>query len=344
MRPGKQGGSGVRADAADRIFAAPPPEPLQPRVSIPRIFALGLVMPFAHLHRLILAGIMPIILIAGFFLTPVGREAIDFLNFVVETSNRTAFYPAGTPGTEPVMTVPSAAGAGWACLASFVAMALWLCTWQRGALRGFTEPVGPWLLGSLRRLPGYAVALVIWQIAPFIVTLPATFLIGASLRQNMLMAEYGVPNGLGVTAEMLTPLQLWVAGIGMLTFALLGLWISARLLPLPAVVAGQGWRKAVGRAWRASSGHGFGLSASMIGYTLISLLLILLVATIFTYTLPVSGATAGDTADLVLVLKWVFAVTSAGAYLILFWYTAIAALLLRESGSLDDPLDLATFD
>ncbi len=333
----------MRADAADRIFAAPPPEPLQPRVSIPRIFAQGLVMPFANLHRLILAGIMPTLLIVGFFLTPVGREAIDFATFLVATYEHTAFYAEGTPGTAPV-NVPSVAGAAWGCLASFVAMALWLCTWQRAAARGFAEPIGRWLLGSLRRLPGYAVAILVWQIAPFIITLPASFLIGASLQQNMLMAKYGVPNGLGVTAEMLTPLQLWVAGIGALTFALLGLWISARLLPLPAVVASQGWRGAFGKAWRASSGHGFGLSVSMIGYTLISLLLTLLAATIFAYTLPVSGATAGDAADLMLVLTWVSAATSAGAYLILFWYTAIAALLVRESGSLDDPLDLATFD
>jgi hypothetical protein len=313
---------------------------LQPRVSIPRIFAQGLVMPFANLHRLILAGIMPTVLIVGFFLTPVGREAIDFANFLVATYEHTAFY---AEGTAPV-TVPSVAGAAWACLASFVAMALWLCTWQRAATRGFAEPIGRWLLGSLRRLPGYAVAILVWQIAPFIITLPASFLIGASLQQNLLMAKYGVPNGLGVTAEMLTPLQLWVAGIGALTFALLGLWISARLLPLPAVVAGQGWRGAFGKAWRASSGHGFGLSVSMIGYTLISLLLILLAATIFAYALSVSGATAGDAADLMLVLTWELAATSAGAYLILFWYTAIAALLVRESGSLDDPLDFATFD
>jgi hypothetical protein len=300
-------------------------------------------MPFANLHRLILAGVIPVVLIVGFFLSPVGREAIDFANFLVGTYYHTAFYAEGTPGAEPV-TVPSAAGAGWACLASFLAMSLWLCTWQRAAARGFAEPIGRWLLGSLRRLPGYAVAIVIWQIAPFIITLPASFLIGASLQQNMLMAQYGVPNGLGVTAEMLTPLQLWVAGIGTLTFTLLGLWISARLLPLPAVVAGQGWRGAFGKAWRASSGHGFGLSASMIGYTLISLILILVAATIFAHTLPVSGAKAGDEADLILVLKWVFAATSAGAYLILFWYTAIAALLVRENAGLDDPLDLTTFD
>jgi hypothetical protein len=333
----------VRADAADRIFAAPAPEALEPRVSIPRIFAMGLVMPFAHLHRLILAGVMPIVLIVGFFLSPVGREAIDFANFLVATYNHDTAFAEGPPGTEP-LTVPSPAGAGWALLASFVATTLWLCIWQRGAARGFAEPIGRWLLGSLRRFPGYAVAIVIWQIAPFIISLPASFLIGSSLRQNMLMAKYGVPNGLGVTAEMLTPLQLWVAGIGTLTFALAGLWISARLLPLPAVVAAQGWRGAFGKAWRASSGHGFGLSVSMIAYTLMGFLLIVIAVTIFAFTLPMTGAVAGDDADMAMMQKGMLIAASAASLLIVFWNTAIAALLVRESGGLDDPLDLATFD
>jgi hypothetical protein len=333
----------LRADAADRIFAAPTPEPLQPRVSIPRIFAIGLVMPFANLHRLLLAGVIPVLLIVGFFVTPLGREAIDFLKLLVFVGNHGTYWAEGTPGTEPAPAMPSPAGAGWALLVSLVATMLWLCTWQRGAARGFTEPISPWLRRSLLRMPGYAVALLIWQIAPFLISLPASFLIGSALRQNMLMAEYGVPNGLGVTAEMLTPLQLWVAGIGTLTFALAGLWISARLLPLPAVVAAQGWRGAFGKAWRLSSGHGFGISVAMIGYTLIGLLLTFVGSVIAYIALAQLDAISPDSLAL-LSMQITLISSTAAAMFILFWDTGIGALLLRESGSLDDPLDPATFD
>jgi hypothetical protein len=325
----------VRADAADRIFAAPPPEALQPRVSIPRIFALGLVLPFAHLHRLILAGLFPAVLVGAFFLTPPGRAAIDWMNVFAEVYTRQM-----APGA-----MPPAGSAGLACLVLFLAMVLWLCTWQRGAARGFAEPVRRWLLGSLLRFPGYAIALVIWQLAPFVTTLPASFLIGWALERSRVNAEYGVPNGLGLSAGMLTPVQWWVAGIGALTFALLGLWVSARLSPLPALVASNGWRGAFGKAWRASSGHGFGLSVSLFSYTLIGLVLTFFIATIVLIIMAPTPALMADyQAYLALSTRITVSTSLVVGALALFWSTAIPALLLRESAGLEDPLDPATFD
>jgi hypothetical protein len=327
----------VRADAADRIFAAPPQEALQPRVSIPRIFAVGLVLPFAQPHRVLLAGLLPILLSAGFCLTPIGRGAIAWVDFIA------TLYATGGPMPAP-LPMPSAVNAGWACLVFCLAMTLWLCTWQRWAALGFAEPVGHWLLRSLLRLPGYAVALLIWQIAPFVITFPASFVIGWALKRSALMAKYGVPNGLGLSAEMLTPVQFWVAGIGALTFSLLGLWLSARLSPLPALVAGQGWRGAFGRAWRASSGHGFGLSVSMFGYALIGFLLIFIVSTIALLVVAMPDGATDFIGLRSLSVQITLIVTAAMTAIVLFWYTAIAALLVRESASLEDPLDLATFD
>lgn len=334
----------MRADAADRIFAAPPPEALQPRTSILRIFALGLVLPFAQLHRLILAGVIPTVLIIGFILTPLGRAAIDVVRFLVEIYTHDTFYGGGGGGGTAPALVPWAA-AGWASLVLLLAMLLWLCAWQRGVARGFAEPIGTWLLRSLLRLPGYTVALLVWQIAPFIITLPASFVIGWALQRNMLMAQYGVPNGLGLSAGMLTPVQWWVAGIGTLTFALLGLWMSARLSPLPAVVAGQGWRRALGRSWRASSGHGFGLSVALVGYALIGLLLALVISTLALIALAPNGFAADDTVTPVLLSLRITTIVSAVASIfVMFWDTGIAALLVRENAGLDDPLDLTTFD
>jgi len=255
----------VRADAADRIGAAPSPESLEPRVSIPRIFAVGLVLPFAHLHRVILAGLIPAILVVGFFMTPVGAAALDFGRFVSE------LYASGVAASPAAGPPPSVAAAGWALLVIFIATALWLCGWQRAAARDFAEPIGRWLLQSVIRLPGYTVALIVWTIMPFIATLPGTTLIGWALQRSVEKAEVGMPNGLGVSPHMLTPVQWWVAGIGALTFALLGLWVSARLSSLPALVASQGWRRSSGRAWRFSGGHGlraFGFPARLFAYRL----------------------------------------------------------------------------
>jgi hypothetical protein len=301
-------------------------------------------MPFANLHRLILAGVIPAVAIAGFCLSPVGREAIDWVRVVSSLYSQSNLYVQGVGAAPDPIAIPSPGPVGWACSALFVAMTLWLCAWQRGAARGFSEPIGTWLVRSLRRLPGYAVALIIWQITPFIITLPASLVIGWALERSTLMAKYGVPNGLGLSAEMLTPVQLWVAGIGALTFALLGLWLSARLCPLPAVVAGQGWRGAFGKTWRASSGHGFGLSVSFLAYALIGLLLSFVVSTIGLVILSPLDSATDTSAAVTLSLKITAIATFAVTMFVLFWHTGIAALLVRESGSLDDPLDLATFD
>jgi hypothetical protein len=187
-------------------------------------------------------------------------------------------------------------------------------------------------------------ALIIWQLAPFVTTLPASFLIGWALERSRVNAEYGVPNGLGLSAGMLTPVQWWVAGIGALTFALLGLWVSARLSPLPALVASQGWRGAFGKAWRASSGHGFGLSVSLLSYTLIGLLLTFFIATIVLIIMAPPTFMEDYAAYLALSTRITVGTGFAVSALAMFWSTAIPALLVRESAGLEDPLDPTTFD
>jgi hypothetical protein len=313
---------------------APPPEAPQPRVSIPRIFALGLVLPFAHLHRVILAGLIPAVLILGFFLSPPGHAAMEWVDFIAE-----AYVRSVTARPQP-----SAPAAGWAFLVLLLAMTLWLCTWQRAAARGFAEPIARWLLSSLLRLPGYAVALTFWLIAPFIVTLPGSFLIGWAFERSREKAQYGMPNGLGLHSSMLTPVQWWVAGIGILTFTLFGLWISARLSPLPALVASQGWRRSMGKAWRSSSGHGFGLSVSMFAYSLIGLLVTFITSTIVLIILAPMDPMADYSGYMALSMRITVFVSLGVTAFVLLWYTTIPALLVRESAGFDDPLELTAFD
>jgi hypothetical protein len=323
----------VRADSADRIYVAPPPETLQPQVSIPRIFALGLVLPFTHLNRLILAGLLPAALVTCFLLTPLGRSAIDWVGFFVLVSRGLAPEPMG-----------SANAAALAGLALFLGIALWLCGWQGGAARGFAEPVGRAMLRSLLRFPAYAVALVFWLIAPFVITLPGTLLIGWALQRSIMKARYGMPTGLGIPPDMLTPVQWWVAGIGALTFGLLGLWLSARLSPLPALVSGQGWRRSLGRTWRLSAGHDFGLAISLFVYSLIGLLIMAIVCAMSFVSTVSTGSEADVAAAALLSVQNGSVASLVATTLVLFWHTSIAALLVREGATLEDPLDLATFD
>jgi len=300
---------------------------------MPRIFALGLVLPFTHINRLILAGLVPAALIGCFLLTSFGRSAIDWLSFFVELSQGLTPEPRG-----------SAAAVAWSSLFLILVLALWLCAWQRNTVHVVAEPVGHWLLRSLLRFPGYVVALVLWLIAPFIITLPGTFLVGWALERGLENARYGMPNGLGINPGMLTPVQWWVAGIGTLTFALLGLWFSARLSPLPAVVSAQGWRGSLGKAWRTSTGHGFGLSVSLFACSLIgSVLAAILYIGLFASTMSADLRTDLPLTVLMAVQSASIASLAMSA-LVMLWHTSIAALLVRESAALDDPLDPAMFD
>jgi hypothetical protein len=302
---------------------------------MPRIFALGLILPFAHPVRLILGALLPAGVIIWILVVPLSIELVSWEQFIA------SLHPAGSELPVPPDTGPVAVAAGLGC---FLAVALWLCTWQRAAARGFAEPILRWLLGSLLRLPIYAIALAVWLLAPLLVILPALLGIGWMLQRLLPAEGYGANNILGIDLTAIAPVQLWTAGIGALAFCLLALWLSARLSPLPALVASHGWRRSLGTAWQVSSGHGFGLSLALLGCALLAFALGLGVwAALLVVQFP-SGTYSNDTLTLQRSLQIGAIADLTTAVLVVLWQTSIAALLVRERGAGGGETDLAAFD
>src|SRR5581483_7438072 len=123
----------------------------------------------------------------------------------------------------------------------FLVLAIWLCAWQRAAARDFAEPIPRWLGRSLLHLPGYFLALLVWMLAPALVIV-VPFLAMAALFALNAGAGWAVP-AQEVASEMssvpgeLNDFQWLVLAIAFLLVSLIALWLSARLSPLPALVA-----------------------------------------------------------------------------------------------------------
>src|SRR3954466_1351247 len=84
----------MRADPTDRIISIEGPE-ISP-VSVPRIFAVGLALPFAHPVRLILSGILPAVGIAGLGLGPLQRILALWQAFATQAVAIHRDFPIGT--------------------------------------------------------------------------------------------------------------------------------------------------------------------------------------------------------------------------------------------------------
>jgi len=323
----------MRAEPDDRVILAEEPE-ISP-VSVPRIFAVGLVLPFAHPVRLILGAVLPGLLIAAATVFgPIGRIFTMWQDLGLDQPTGLA---AGAP---PVM--PQDLGIDFLEIDGILllSLALWLCTWQRAVARGFGEPILRWLGSSLRRLPGYVLAFLIWTLAPAVVVSLPLAALGALVGRNLSAAPMSPRDQMIAIGEMFSSVQLWALGIGLLTIALVALWLNARLSPLPALVASQGWRRAFGRAWQLSRGHGFGLAVSLFAYTVLAFLALVIAGVIFGVmmfshpdSLPDPGTMAvfGGAADLGVTM------------LIASWHASLGALMVRDGLSPAETIDPALF-
>lgn len=333
----------MHADPTDRVLSVEGRD-VSP-VSVPRIFAVGLVLPFGHPIRLLLSSILPAALIVALGIGPMGRIMTLWEGLFSNQLIGAGPSASTTTATPPVL--PADLGTDFLEIYGllFLAMALWLCAWQRAVARGFAEPILRWLGGSLVRLPGYIFALAFWLLVPAVVmSIPLAALgwlasraappAGATPQQ----AFQNMQNMMG----MFSDLQWWVIAVAMLVVTLIALWLSARLSPLPALVASRGWRGAFGGTWRLSHGHGFGLAVSIFGYTVLSLVVLMIAALTFGAVMafqirngmvdPSKSIIFGVAADLI--------VTA----LVVLWQASLGALVVRDGLSPAESLDPALFD
>jgi hypothetical protein len=139
---------------------------------------------------------------------------------------------------------------------------------------------------------------------------------------------------------MLSDLQWWVLAIALLTVTLVALWLSARLSPLPALVARQGWRRALGRAWHLSHGHGFGLSLSLFGYSVIASVIMAIAWIAFAAIMIGRGGMPDP--GMAIVFGSIVGLTEVA--LIAVWQASLGALVVRDGLSPAEALDPAMFD
>jgi hypothetical protein len=345
----------MQIDPSDRILLAEAaPLPRERRISVPRLFVTSLVLPVAHPIRLILSSLMPAALVTWLILGPLA-PAIGAWERMMEGVLPGPIDRIETPATPPLANAPlndaelaalqvafSPMTMAWFYGGMLLALALWLCFWQRAAARGFAEPLRPWLVQSLLRLPGYLVALLIWYVIPVAAMAAGLgglgWLVGRAARYSV-PPEGATPKQiLGALGESLSAAQGWAVGITALIVLCFALWLSARLLPLPALVARQGWRRSLSTAWGLSRGHGFGLSVALIGF----LFMLLILAILLGIGVAVIATLGRSFPDPALVLRVGAVVDGVLSGALILWQTSLGALVVRDG--LAGEVDPATFD
>jgi len=331
----------MHADPMDRIISDPrPAAPSGPTsVSVPRIFAVGLVLPFAHPLRLLLCSLVPAGILSWLIFGPYGQAMRAWQTAIMLSTATSLGRP--DPGFTTMAPTVFASAEGLV----LVALALWLCAWQRATVRDFREPLLHWLGGSLLRLPGYIAAILIWMLGPTIIVSLAMAAAGSAIQRGM--AGNGTMPPMGYLFGYVNALSRnqWIeAGLGVLAAMLLALWLSARLSTLPPLVASQGWRRSFGGAWRISRGHGFGLSASIIGYSILSFLAAMIVGSalavmVYRRSAGVLGSGAESSLFSIAVIVDLCIVGLAT-----IWQASLGALLVRDSRSPAEIIDPAMFD
>jgi hypothetical protein len=337
----------MRADLEDRIVPVDLAPPSHPAISIPRIFGVGLILPFAHPIRLVLSSVVPVVFLVAMALGPLRDAITTWQQFM--TAMRT-----GATGSLGQSVSPVAIGRDLLeiNLIVFVAVALFLCAWQRAAARGFKEPTARWLGGSLVRFPEYILALALWLLAPMAIMWAVAAVFGSWIRVTL--RNSGAFTGLtpGMTpgeigafyARAITPAQWWAIGLVTAVTLLLGLWLSARLAPLPAMVARQGWRRSLGPAWRFSRGHGFGLAMSLVGYWLCMLPVAMIAGIVYGIAANMTARSEFGSYDsgAMAIGGLIFNVVIFG--LLMLWQGSLGALVVRDAMAALDAIDPATFD
>ena len=193
-------------------------------MSIVWLLGWAVVLPFAHVSRLLAYGLLPFaLLIALTVLFPGASILAPVLitpSFALEV---------------PEALLPYGSIIGWAIWAlTFVLTGFLLCVWQRDILHRFRDPLGKLITDSAARLLEYLLMMLIW----------AMLVIGVSLAVESASVAVVLVLAIGciTSLETLTPLiaahgwkaalAVWKVGRGrvvghLLTFAILGLlWIG----------------------------------------------------------------------------------------------------------------------
>ena len=336
----------MRADLEDRVVPVATASVPASQVSVGRIFGVGLILPFAHPIRLILSSVLPVAFLAAMLLGPL-RNAVTTWQQLLAAAR------SGAPGSFDPSLSPLTMGRYFLelNLVVFVAVALFLCAWQRTTARGFKEPLGRWLGASLLRFPEYVLALALWLLAPMLIMWAMTAVFGAwigmSLRNSGALT--GVTPGMTPSDTLqvlraITPAQWWAIGLVTAVTLVLGLWLSARLSPLPAMVARQGWRHSFGQAWRFSRGHGFGLALSLVGYWFCLMPVAIIVGIIYGIVAYIAMRGTLDVYDSNAMAIGGFAVNIVMFGLLMLWQGSLGALVVRDAMAPLDAIDPATFD
>jgi hypothetical protein len=299
----------------------------KPSVPTAVLFARAVALPFLRWRRWIAYGFVPCCILMGEayvgYRGLIAFDAEPWLN-VFEAQ------PLVAGPSNPTLLVALAVGLP---LLLCCALGFWLCTWQRDVGRQFADPVGKSLLRGLLRLPSYLPALAIWVIVPVSILF--------ALNMILINGILGQLDSIAVLSET-APIRIWLALGGGVAALLFSLWLSARLSPLPVVVAALGWRNAWGNAWGLSEGRGLGIALSFFLYNVLGGFVGGL-GIVGTVTLSqVTGVKYQGSADALIVFAFL-AFSVLASIVALFCCTSLAALLVQESIG-DREIDPATFD
>jgi hypothetical protein len=319
----------MHADPLDRIGPATLLRgEIESGLSVPvaTLFARGITLPFAHPRRWLVSALIPCGLLAGdavllYRRLQVWRDG--------PFSDLQAIDPTIPDTSNPGILLALALGM---LLVFLGALCFWFCAWQRDAARGFRDPPGTLLRQSLARLPGYLAAFAVWQAVPGAIIGVMDFIV---LRAGS-GARFPI-DGAPLSLEA-SPMRFWLMVAGWVVALLFGLWLSARLSPLPALVAAQGWRGALGNAWNLSEGHGLGIALAFLAYGLLGGLItwVGMLSAVMMFRVWEQGETP--------VAFTICMVGFAGVLITQIWCSSLAALAVREIVGADREVDPTAFD
>jgi hypothetical protein len=324
----------MRAERTDRDLTGELASAVS-RISVPRIFAIALVSPFAHPFRLIACSVVPGAFAAWTSIAEWGPSGFERVGVEAFQSAQSGASPEERGELAGAAMAHDLFQHGWIVptiwAGGFLALAVWLCAWQRGTAQGFAEPYGRWLLQSVARLPGYVPALALWCMVGFLGSIAAMTVFAWVMSRFY----FGAPIDSPSTRTGFS----WLAGGGAAVVLLFTDWLAARLLPLPALVASHGWRRAFGEAWRISRGHGFGLSVALLVIPVLAYVSSLLLSAAIAIPVALLGQSGG-----IFVLLRVFNLIAFVAMGIPFlWSASLGALLVRERGTRTAEIDPGIF-
>jgi hypothetical protein len=320
----------TRTDIPERARRAPP-QSILPKVSILRVFALSLTLPFLNPIRFLTASLLPV---AWLLWTSFGHSSLADIEHVVAqkavaynsiVDPRVRGEIAGRMFMRDLFRHWEIALTIW--IGGFAALAVWLCPWQRIIALGFPKPIGNWLLRSAARLPEYFIIFT-FRVMIVMVGLIAAFM---PLGASVLAAQRG-------SLLHVSGWEWGLAGAG-LAVSLFSLWLMARLLPLSALVSSRGLRGSFVKAWEISRGHAFALSLALLGCWVFGILFDIGLVFVCGLLMRLSGPFT-DLGFISIVNALVLVAIGSP----LLWSSSLGALLAYERDGRANAINPATFD